>query len=1016
MTPSAAAAPLLERFAAYRPTLADEWRSQPRLLAIIGGYLAVSAVAVIFYFVNGGAVGTMGYLTVSALAPVALLVGARMHRPASAWPWAMLAIGQVAFLGGGVAWLLGDLNGIVPYPSWAGMLYLAGYPLTAAGLALFILAQRPQFGIARLVDAAAIGLGCAVLLAGGYVHELTTNPALATAGRLALLAYPVFDALVLAALAYLMLTGGAWHARAQQALALSIGLLLAADAVYGFFLSDSNYARTTVDGLWLLSYVAIGLAALLPSMRQLTDSQASDDEGSASRAMVGLLAIAALVAVADLANESAANRPLAGELVEVGLVALLLLRAYQSSAREALRERRMAALLTNASDALAVLAADGRVLFSNPAAERMFGVANERSSGRSALDFMGLAHPDDQATGAAWMAKVLARSNSSDSAEFRVCGTDGRYRWVAVTASNRLADPAVGGVVLHFRDVTEGHFAAERLARLAAAVEQADEAVVISDPAGRIEYVNPAFERMTGYAAAEAVGENPRLLKSGRQPASFYEMMWATLTAGQPWIADFVNRRKDGSEYQSSAVISSIRGSDGTITGYVGVSRDVTAERHEEARAAQLARERALITETIRAIDTRESAEGMAGAICNRVVNLPDVATSALVIFELDGRAIPYGIVSSTGEQLPRRRLPRARVEEVRAQADKGPWIEAWHDRPGHPYNELLVSRGVKAVAYAPIRNGDQVFGYLLISSAADHAEEALSAAMPALVELADVSAALIGPKVAEHTRAEEVRQRVANIIDRNAFIPVFQPIVDIWNDRVVGFEALTRFANGNAPDEQFAEATAAGMGKQLELAATTQAIAAARDLPAGAWLNVNASPALVLGGNGFAQLVLNSERPLVVELTEHELVRDYGQFRAAMRRLGPNVRLAVDDAGAGFASLRHILELQPSFVKLDRALTSNIGDDKARQALVAGMKHFARDAGFWIIAEGVETEAELQALRELDIHYAQGFLLGEPQPISTSQQRASAGRAAQPARTPDQDTGRSEPVRLALP
>jgi PAS domain S-box-containing protein len=697
----------------------------------------------------------------------------------------------------------------------------------------------------------------------------------------------------------------------------------------------------------------------------------------------------------------------------LALLGLLILRASRASTRDAQYQRSLAAVLSNASEALAVVGPDGVIRIANHAAEEIIGVSGNESVGRSILDFMKLVHPDDRPGNTERMTAVLARPGTSGAGEIRVLTSAGEYRWLNVTATNRTSDPAIGGVVMTFHDVTAQHISQQHLARLAAAVEQADEAVIISDPTGRIEYVNPAFERITGYAATEAVGQNPRMLNSGRQPASYYQAMWATLTAGRPWVADFVNRRRDGTEYQSSAVISSIRDADGSITGYVGVSRDVTAERRDEAHAAQVARERALIAETIRAIDTREPAEAIAGAICSRVVNLPDVATSALVIFELDGRAMPYGIVSSTGEQLPRRRLPRERVEEVLAQAHKGPWIEAWNDRPWHPYNEVLGSRGVKAVAYAPIRDGGEVVGYLLISSAADNAEEALSAALPALVEFADVSGTLIGPKVAERTRAQEVRRRVGRIIEESTFLPVFQPIVDITTDHVVGFEALTRFNDGTPPEEQFAEAAAAGMGRQLEMATTARAIAAARDLPAGAWLNINASPALITGGNGFAQLVLNSERPLVVELTEHEQVRDYAHFRSAVQQLGPNVRLAVDDAGAGFASLRHILELQPSFVKLDRALITNLGTDQARQALVAGMKHFARNAGFWIIAEGVESEDDVAALRVLDVHYAQGYFLGRPEPTSLSAVHAGRRRAANgELRRP----GQQEQVRLALP
>ena len=216
----------------------------------------------------------------------------------------------------------------------------------------------------------------------------------------------------------------------------------------------------------------------------------------------------------------------------------------------------------------------------------------------------------------------------------RVRNDVGEYRWLNVTAVNRVDDPVVGGVVMTFQDVTEQRASQQRLQRLGMAIEQTSEAVIIANADADIEYVNPAFERMSGYTAAEVLGRNPRLLQSGRQPPAFYRAMWETLTAGRPWVCDFINRRKDGSEYRAAAIVSGIREPDGSLNGFVGVSRDVSVERRGEAHAAQLARERALIAETIRGIDTRASAETIADTICGQVAGLPGAATAGLVIFD----------------------------------------------------------------------------------------------------------------------------------------------------------------------------------------------------------------------------------------------------------------------------------------------------------------------------------------------------------------------------------------------
>jgi EAL domain-containing protein (putative c-di-GMP-specific phosphodiesterase class I) len=168
-------------------------------------------------------------------------------------------------------------------------------------------------------------------------------------------------------------------------------------------------------------------------------------------------------------------------------------------------------------------------------------------------------------------------------------------------------------------------------------------------------------------------------------------------------------------------------------------------------------------------------------------------------------------------------------------------------------------------------------------------------------------------------------------------------------------------------------------LGERLELDAISAAIAGAESLPDYMWLNINASPSLVLDGGHLQRLLERSTRDLVLEVTEHSQITDYAAFRQAVQQLGPRVRLALDDAGAGYSGLRHIVELRPWFVKLDREVITGVDHDEARQAMVAGLDHFARTTGCWLIAEGVETTAELERLRSLEIRYVQGYLLGRP-------------------------------------
>jgi EAL domain-containing protein (putative c-di-GMP-specific phosphodiesterase class I) len=142
-----------------------------------------------------------------------------------------------------------------------------------------------------------------------------------------------------------------------------------------------------------------------------------------------------------------------------------------------------------------------------------------------------------------------------------------------------------------------------------------------------------------------------------------------------------------------------------------------------------------------------------------------------------------------------------------------------------------------------------------------------------------------------------------------------------------------------------------------------------------------------------------------VLELTEREPIDDYNAFRRAIAGLDVAVDWAVDDAGAGYASLRHIIELRPRYVKLDRGLVTGVNADPIRQSLVAGMLHFATGVGVEIIAEGVETQAERLTLQELGVGLGQGFLFARPAPASAefrgliSEKRSRSNRKARDSR-----------------
>jgi EAL domain-containing protein (putative c-di-GMP-specific phosphodiesterase class I) len=212
----------------------------------------------------------------------------------------------------------------------------------------------------------------------------------------------------------------------------------------------------------------------------------------------------------------------------------------------------------------------------------------------------------------------------------------------------------------------------------------------------------------------------------------------------------------------------------------------------------------------------------------------------------------------------------------------------------------------------------------------------------------------------------------------------VYQPICTLAGS-TVGAEALARFRGPPArgPVRWFAEAGEVGLLRDLELAAVRAALKGLPELPEHVFLAINVSPA-TLCTPAFLRLVAGHDGArLVIEITEHARIDDYDHLSDALHALRDfGVRIAIDDAGAGCASLRHILRLEPEFIKLDRTLIDGIEADRSRQALAAGLISFAEKIDATIVAEGIERLAEVEKLSELGVRYGQGYFFARPGPL----------------------------------
>jgi EAL domain-containing protein (putative c-di-GMP-specific phosphodiesterase class I) len=364
-----------------------------------------------------------------------------------------------------------------------------------------------------------------------------------------------------------------------------------------------------------------------------------------------------------------------------------------------------------------------------------------------------------------------------------------------------------------------------------------------------------------------------------------------------------------------------------------------------------------------------------ADRICHELAGLAGIDRAIVLGLDAAGRLTVLGVSDTRDPAIAVNRPLAGPLEAgLRPRIDGGPWVG-----PKDP------SAGAAAMAVLPLRIGPRVMGGLVVEVAGDGRIRWLAARLPALEAFAAVSASVLAEELVGRRDRVLVDAEIAALLAARAFRPVFQPIVALDTGLAVGHEALTRFDDGVRPDRRFADAAAVGRGLELELACLEAAIEAALELPAGPWLSLNVSPAVIQTGTArLRRAIARSPHRVVLEISARAAVDDRRALRRAIAALGHGVRVALDDASAGAANLRHIVGLRPGFVKVDMGLVHAIERDPARQAVVAGLAYVTLRNEGTLIAEGIERIEEQDALRDLGVSLGQGFLYGRPGPATS--------------------------------
>jgi diguanylate cyclase (GGDEF)-like protein/PAS domain S-box-containing protein len=678
-------------------------------------------------------------------------------------------------------------------------------------------------------------------------------------------------------------------------------------------------------------------------------------------------------------------------------------------------ESRMRAISESAQDAIVMMDPKGRVSFWNPAAERLFGYAEEETLGRNVHEL--LADPKQRYAHDANVARF--RRTGEGPAVGRVvelealCKNGDRVSVELSLSSFRLDDGwhAVGII----RDVTARKQAESNLRLQSRAMEQCPSSMVITDPSGRITYVNPAFTHVTGYSADEAIGENPRILKSDLMPAKVYEDMWSTLDRGEIWRGELRNRKKNGELFWELASISPILDESGQCTHYVAVKEEITLRKKLEEQLRFAAENDKLTGLANRALLMCHLEHAL-----ERSKRHPEHRFGVLFLDADRFKVINDSLGHDAGDALIKE-LGNRIVSTIRKcdAVGRGDWEDTVGRFGGDEFVVLLdglkrdgdadvVARRLLDSLSEPYRiAGHEIVTTVSIgvvggSSAYENADDMLRDADTAMYEAkAAGKGRAVRFDVAMRRKAEDrmlIENDLRAALERDELSLVYQPIVDLATGTMHGAEALIRWTHPERglvmPDDFVPIAEETGLIVPIGAWVLREACRQLRHwidaFPDNAPESVSVNLARrQLTQEDLVDVVRDALREsnlspdqLCLEITEREIMDDEAVAERATRALrDAGVRVAIDDFGTGHSSLASLRHFSIDSIKMDRRFIANLTEGRDLAALAHAVTELARNLDISVVAEGVENREQLLMLQTMDCTFGQGYLFSRPIP-----------------------------------
>lgn len=554
--------------------------------------------------------------------------------------------------------------------------------------------------------------------------------------------------------------------------------------------------------------------------------------------------------------------------------------------------------------------------------------------------------------------------------------------------------------------------------------ESALEGIMVTDRHARIERVNQAFTRLTGYTEDEVVGRDPGLLSSGRQTPDFYKQLWHSLTTDGHWQGEIWNRRKTGELFLEYLTITSIRDNEGEISHYAAIFSDITQRRQAEERLGYLATHDVLTDLANRALFEERLAHAIAQA--KRLDRKVAVMYLDLDRFKLVNDTLGHNAGDEVLKMVAGRIVAEVRasdtvarmggdefalvLEDVEDVRDVGRIARKLLDEVGRAIEiggrEIFVTPSIGISIYPD--DGAEAEQLILLADQAMYGAKSRGRNVFQFFESTMTSSAM---------EQLEMLGELRHALDQDEFRLFYQPQYDLTSGRIVGVEALLRWLHprrGLVQPGEFiglAERSAliVPIGRWVLREACRQARRWLDDGFEFGRVSVNVSARQCFTDHFLSDLTtILSETALPAEYLQLELLESMAmntreEIAILLRELATRgISLAIDDFGTGYSSLVYLKDLPVDTLKIDRSFLTDCGSGSPDDAIVRAIVAMGRALGLDVVMEGVETERQLAFLREIGCHQVQGFLFARPQPaeqlveISLRRGKVAADRGAE--------------------